>query len=47
MEGKTGEVLREGKKDKGENKEEGRGGGGEENKNNIFIIIIFGGRLTL
>ena len=30
MEKKTGEVLKEGKKDKGENKEKGkRGGGGE------------------
>ena len=45
MEGKTGEVLKEGKKDKGENKEEGKGGG-EENKNNIFIIIILRGRLA-
>ena len=29
MEGKTGEVLREGEKDKGENKKEGKGGEGE------------------
>ena len=28
MEGKTGEVLREGKKDKGKDKKEGKGGGG-------------------
>ena len=27
MEGKTGEVLREGKEDKGEDKEKGKGGG--------------------
>ena len=44
MEGKAGEVLKEGKKDKGENKEKGKGGG---DKNNILIIIILGGRLTL
>ena len=28
MEGKTGEVLREGEEDEGENKEEGKRGGG-------------------
>ena len=40
MEGKAREVLREGKKDKGKDKEEGKRGG-EENKGNILIIIIF------
>ena len=44
MEGKTGKVLREGKEDKGKDKEESKGG--EENKNNIFIIIILKGRLA-
>ena len=29
MEGKTGEVLKEGKEDKGEDKEKGKEGGGE------------------
>ena len=47
MEGKTGEVLREGKEDKGENKKKGKGGGGGGDKDNILIIIILGGRLTL
>ena len=46
MEGKAGEVLKEGKKNKGEDKKEGKGGG-EKNKNNIFIIIILKGRPTL
>ena len=45
MEGKAGEVLKEGEEDEGEDKEEGKGG--EENKDNIFIIIILGGRPTL
>ena len=29
MEGKAGEVLKEGKKDKGEDKKESKGGGGK------------------
>ena len=45
-EGETGEVLKEGKEDEGEDMKKGKGGGKEENKNNILIIIIFGGRLT-
>ena len=45
MEGKTGEVLKEGKENKVENKEESKGGGGED-KDNILIIIILRGRLT-
>ena len=45
MEGKAGEVLKEGEKDKGEDKKKGRGGG-EEDKGNILIIIILGGRPT-
>ena len=32
MEGKTGEVLKEGEEDKGENKEEGKRGGGRRIK---------------
>ena len=46
MEGEAGEVLKEGKEDKGEDKKKGKGGG-EKNKGNILIIIILGGRLTL
>ena len=46
MKGEAGKVLKEGKEDKGEDKEKGKGGG-EEDKDNIFIIIIFKGRLTL
>ena len=44
-EGETGEVLREGEKDEGEYKKEGKGE--EKIKDNILIIIIFRGRLTL
>ena len=46
MEGEAGEVLKEGKEDKGEDKEKGKRGG-KENKGNILIIIILGGRPAL
>ena len=44
MEGKAGEVLKEGKENEGEDKEEGKRGG---DKGNILIIVILGGRPTL